>query len=101
MNRFIVLLVLCAIAVQQISGHPDAAVKEGGRAVRGHPHYCGATLQEKYREICHAFRAASNQEFLDSKDANTFLFGRSIGKRNLNEECCGEGCSDEEIYELC
>ncbi|XP_022108167.1 uncharacterized protein LOC110988695 isoform X2 [Acanthaster planci] len=100
MNRFIVLLLLCAIAVQQISGHPGADTKEGGRVAR-YPHYCGASLQEKYREICHAFRGVSNQEFLYSKDANTFLFGRGIGKRNLNEECCGEGCSNEEIYELC
>ncbi|XP_022112230.1 uncharacterized protein LOC110991241 [Acanthaster planci] len=100
MNRFIVLLLLCAIAVQQINGHPDADAKHGGNlAYRAN--YCGATLYEKVRETCHAVRGVSNQEFLDSKDASTFLFGRGIGKRGLHHECCTEGCSIEEIYESC
>ncbi|XP_022110172.1 uncharacterized protein LOC110989828 isoform X2 [Acanthaster planci] len=100
MNRFIALLLLCAIAVQQINGHPDADAKHGGNlAYRAN--YCGATLYEKVRETCHAVRGVSNQEFLDSKDANTFLFGRGIEKRGLHHECCTEGCSIEEIYESC
>ncbi|XP_022112231.1 uncharacterized protein LOC110991242 [Acanthaster planci] len=100
MNRFIVSLLLCAIAVRQINGLLDLHAKEGRILVR-YPHYCNGILQIKYNQLCHPQPEVFDQDFLDSKEANTFLFKQRIGKRSLIEECCFEGCTNEEIYEVC
>jgi len=61
-------------------------------------HYCGAVLDRMLAAACKNKREEVEGAFLSPEGAKRFL---GLEKRDLNEECCNEVCSNEEVVETC
>ncbi|XP_038053462.1 uncharacterized protein LOC119725918 [Patiria miniata] len=102
MNRFIVVLLLSVCVVAIADKTDDWHVADLGQ--KRSPHYCGRHLGTKIGQICGWHLEAWDDvhpAFVESDEANSFLADRRISKRSLGEECCHEGCSNEEVREHC
>ncbi|XP_038053633.1 uncharacterized protein LOC119726089 [Patiria miniata] len=122
MTRWILALLLCACLAVALAD--DAEFKDGAIVIDdevceklaaqvkseksilgvGPKHwYCNPTLERKKEQYCTCSvvpreRDADRAEFLEPEEAGGFL---NRSKRDLNHECCDEGCVWEEVEEHC
>jgi len=70
-------------------------VSYGGSGI----HYCGAVLDRMVAAACRNYKREEVEgAFMSPEVAKRFL---GLEKRDLNEECCNEVCSNEEVVETC
>ncbi|XP_071806314.1 uncharacterized protein [Asterias amurensis] len=109
MNR-VLLAVLVFAVVCQVSGElrsrdglmrevRQALARNGRhfRAAEDH-YYCGVVLEQNRESVCGVLPGSKRNLFVRKEAASEFL---ERGVQGLGEECCGEGCSIEEISESC
>lgn len=85
---------------------PVYKVNEAGNSqVKGFA--CGHQITAWWNEMCSPHTRKRRSMFLNEKEALSFLqqqirrHRRSTGQTNIVEECCHEGCANEEVAEYC